>query len=83
MHKYGGWCFVDFAASAPYEDINMHPENEEERLDGIFFSPHKFLGGPGASGVLIFNKALYNSKSPDHREAELLNGQIHGANINI
>jgi selenocysteine lyase/cysteine desulfurase len=66
MHKYGGWCFIDFAASAPYEDINMHPENEEERLDGIFFSPHKFLGGPGSSGVLIFNKALYNSKSPDH-----------------
>jgi len=66
MHKYGGWCFIDFAASAPYEHINMHPENEEERLDGIFFSPHKFLGGPGASGVLIFNKALYNSKSPDH-----------------
>lgn len=66
MHKYGGWCFVDYAGSAPYEEINMHPENYEERLDGIFFSPHKFLGGPGASGVLIFNKNLYNSKSPDH-----------------
>lgn len=66
MHKYGGWCFIDFAGSAPYETINMHPANPEERLDGIFFSPHKFLGGPGASGVLVFNKILYNSKSPDH-----------------
>lgn len=65
MHRYGGLCFVDFAASAPYEDIDMHPADPEERLDAIFFSPHKFLGGPGSSGVLIFNKSLYCSKSPD------------------
>ncbi len=64
MHRHGGVCFVDYAASAPYEDINMHPD-EESGLDAIFFSPHKFLGGPGSSGILIFNKALYNSKSPD------------------
>lgn len=65
MHKYGGYCFVDFAASAPYVDINMHPEDEEARLDAIFFSPHKFLGGPGTSGVMIFNKNLYNNYTPD------------------
>ncbi|MCU0372258.1 MAG: aminotransferase class V-fold PLP-dependent enzyme [Ignavibacteria bacterium] len=66
MHKYGGYCFVDFAASAPYVDINMHPEDEEEYLDAVFFSPHKFLGGPGSSGVLIFNSELYRNYSPDH-----------------
>lgn len=66
MHEYGGWCFVDFAASAPYVDINMHPANEEERLDAVFFSPHKFLGGPGTPGIVIFNKALYNNSVPDH-----------------
>lgn len=65
MHEAGGVCFVDFAASAPYVDINMHPDDPMERLDAIFFSPHKFLGGPGSSGVLIFNKELYNSQSPD------------------
>lgn len=65
MHRYGGVCFVDFAASAPYVEINMHPEDEEARLDAIFFSPHKFLGGPGSSGVLIFHKSLYHNKSPD------------------
>ena len=43
MHKHGGVCFVDFACSAPYVDINMHPENEDEALDAIFFSPNKFL----------------------------------------
>ncbi len=66
MHKNGGYCFIDFAASAPYDEINMHPEAPEERLDAIFFSPHKFLGGPGTSGVLIFNKVLYNRNVPDH-----------------
>ena len=66
MHEHGGYCFVDFAASAPYDNMDMHPENEGEHLDAIFFSPHKFLGGPGSSGVLIFNKALYNNKIPDH-----------------
>lgn len=66
MHKYGGVCFIDFAAAAPYVEINMHPEIPEQQLDAIFFSPHKFLGGPGTSGVLIFNSELYNKKVPDH-----------------
>jgi len=35
-------------------------------LDAVMFSPHKFLGGPGSSGVLVFNKKLYNNKIPDH-----------------
>ncbi|WP_199608849.1 aminotransferase class V-fold PLP-dependent enzyme [Flocculibacter collagenilyticus] len=66
MHEHGGVCFVDFAASAPYVDINMHPANPKQQLDAIFFSPHKFLGGPASSGVLIFNRALYKNKVPDH-----------------
>ena len=66
IHKYNGLCFVDFACSAPYVSIDMHPEIEEEYLDAIFFSPHKFLGGPGSSGVLIFNKKLYKNTVPDN-----------------
>ncbi|MDQ1297273.1 MAG: hypothetical protein QG611_1255 [Bacteroidota bacterium] len=66
MHEHNGFCFVDFAASAPYVDINMHPENIMQQLDAIFFSPHKFLGGPGSAGVLIFNKKLYNNVIPDN-----------------
>lgn len=65
MHEYGGLCFVDFAASAPYSPIDMHPENPQEYLDAIFFSPHKFLGGPGSSGVLIFDSKLYQCRVPD------------------
>ena len=66
MHKHGGLCFVDFACSAPYTDIDMHPEKEEEYLDAITFSPHKFLGGPGSCGILIFNKKLYKNLVPDN-----------------
>lgn len=66
MHEYGGYCFVDYSASAPYVKMDMHPEKEEQRLDAIFFSPHKFLGGPGASGILVFTKSLYLNKVPDN-----------------
>ncbi len=65
MHENNGYCFIDYAASAPYVDINMHPEDKLEQLDAIFFSPHKFLGGPGSAGVLIFSKALYKNNIPD------------------
>jgi selenocysteine lyase/cysteine desulfurase len=66
IHQYNGLCFVDFACCAPYVHINMHPEIEEEYLDAIFFSPHKFLGGPGSAGVLVFNKKLYKNTVPDN-----------------
>ena len=65
MHRAGGVAFVDFAASAPYVDIDMHPADPEQRLDAVLWSPHKFLGGPGSSGVLIFNRALYRNTVPD------------------
>lgn len=65
MHQHNGVCFVDFACSGPYVKIDMHPEDSESYLDAIFFSPHKFLGGPGTSGVLVFNKKLYHNMVPD------------------
>jgi selenocysteine lyase/cysteine desulfurase len=65
MHRHEGYAFIDLACSAPYVNIDMHPEDPEEKLDAIFFSPHKFLGGPGSSGVLIFDSKLYQNKVPD------------------
>ncbi|MBU2914612.1 aminotransferase class V-fold PLP-dependent enzyme [Reichenbachiella agariperforans] len=63
IHRYGGQCFVDYAATAPYVEMNMHPSHEEEKLDAIYFSPHKFLGGPGACGVLLMDEKLYHGVS--------------------
>ena len=66
MHRAGGIALVDFAAAAPYDQIDMHPEGDPESyLDGIYFSPHKFLGGPGSPGIVVFNKRLYHNTTPD------------------
>lgn len=66
MHRHEGLCFVDFACSAPYIDICMHPAQPGQHLDAIYFSPHKFLGGPGAAGILIFDPNLYKNQVPDN-----------------
>ena len=65
MHRHNGYCFVDFACSAPYINIDMHPSKDSQSLDAIYFSPHKFLGGPGSTGILIFNSKLYQNNIPD------------------
>ncbi len=65
MHEFGGVAFIDFAASAPYDTIDMHPADPKQKLDAIMFSPHKFLGGPGSSGVLVFDQSMYHNSVPD------------------
>ncbi len=65
MHQHQGLCFVDFACSAPYVYIDMHPEEPIAYLDAVYFSPHKFLGGVGTPGILIFNKSIYRNAVPD------------------
>lgn len=66
IHRYGGVCFADYAAAAPYVSIDMHPQDPDECLDAIMFSPHKFLGGPGTSGVLVLSSKLYHNSIPDN-----------------
>lgn len=52
----------DYAGAGPYMPISMTPEKGVE-IDAIVVSPHKFLGGPGASGVLIVrHDAVVTSK---------------------
>jgi selenocysteine lyase/cysteine desulfurase len=68
LHKHGAIACFDFAASAPYVDIDMNPEpeyaGEDPSIDAVFISPHKFLGGPGSSGVLVFNERIYDRDLP-------------------
>ena len=67
MHAAGGYCFVDFACSAPYVDIDLHPPGRPlAALDAVYFSPHKFLGGPGSCGILVVNERHFTSHVPDH-----------------
>ena len=68
LHKYNAIACFDYAACAPYVDIDMNPEpgfdGEDPSIDAIFISPHKFLGGPGSSGVLVFNERIYDRELP-------------------
>lgn len=66
LHENNAYACFDFAASAPYAEINMN-KDDKCFFDAIFISPHKFLGGPGSSGLLIINKRIYNNKlSPSY-----------------
>ena len=72
LHKYDAIACFDYAACAPYVDIDMNPEpqgDEDPSIDAIFISPHKFLGGPGSSGVLVFNERIYHRDLPPSMSA--------------
>jgi len=68
LHTHGALACFDYAACAPYVEIDMNPAPgrypSDASLDAIFISPHKFLGGPGSSGVLVFNRRIYHSELP-------------------
>ncbi|MDR9764113.1 aminotransferase class V-fold PLP-dependent enzyme [Rhizobium redzepovicii] len=52
----------DYAGAGPYVPMAMTPEPDAE-IDAIVVSPHKFVGGPGASGVLVVrHDAVVTSK---------------------
>ena len=68
LHRHGALSFWDFAACAPYVDIDMHaPDGVDPAAykDAIFLSPHKFIGGPGTPGVLVVRRDLATNRVPD------------------
>jgi len=67
LHQHDALSFWDFAAAAPYVDIDMNRECAEHpqcHKDAVFLSPHKFIGGPGTPGVLIARRALLRNRVP-------------------
>ncbi len=70
LHRHGAMAFFDFAASAPYVEIDMHPcgpdgaPDPDAAMDAVFLSTHKFLGGPRAPGLLIANRRLFSNRVP-------------------
>ncbi len=61
LHRHSAIACFDFAASGPYAAIDMN-RSGDAWIDAIFLSPHKFIGGPGSSGVLVFNSRLYRQE---------------------
>ncbi len=68
LHRHGALSFWDFAAAAPYVEIEMYPRCSNHPLaykDAIFLSPHKLVGGPGTPGVLVVRRELLANRVPD------------------
>ena len=63
LKSYGALAFWDYAGGAPYLSIDMSPKSGPQK-DAIYLSPHKFPGGPGASGVLIVRNSAIRAKKP-------------------
>lgn len=68
LHRHGALAFFDFAAAAPYVEIDMNPRGgPDEALaykDAVFLSPHKFIGGPGTPGLLVAKRHLFKNRVP-------------------
>lgn len=55
LKHHGARAVWDYAGGAPYLPISMDCDTAHAK-DAIVFSPHKFVGGPGASGVLVLRR---------------------------
>ncbi len=66
LHRYGALSCWDFAAAAPYVEIEMNGcvEHTGCAKDAVFISPHKFVGGPGTPGVLVIRRSLLRNRVP-------------------
>jgi len=66
LHRYGAIALWDYAAAAPYVEIDMgSPIDGDGYLDAIFISPHKLIGGPGTPGLLVARRELFTNRVPD------------------
>lgn len=63
LNEYGALCVWDYAGGAPYLPITMRP-GPKARIDALVLSPHKFIGGPGASGITVIRRAACIDATP-------------------
>ena len=67
LHQHGALSFWDFAAAAPYVDIEMGAAEGRplSYKDAVFLSTHKFIGGPSTPGILAARRELFANRVPD------------------
>lgn len=63
LKSFGAKTVWDYAGGGPYLPIDMAAGTDAE-IDAVVVSPHKFIGGPGASGVLILRRDAVISQTP-------------------
>ena len=65
LKRAGAKAIWDFAGGGPYLPIDLCP-SEDALIDAIVLSPHKFVGGPQASGVLILRHDAVRETKPTY-----------------
>ena len=63
VKQAGALMVWDYAGGGPYLPVSMCPGKGVE-IDAIALSPHKFIGGPGASGILIVRRGAVSTLRP-------------------
>ncbi len=63
LKRHKALAVWDYAGGAPYLPIDMKRGSDAEK-DAVVLSAHKFIGGPGASGVMILRKAAVARTRP-------------------
>ena len=63
LKAQGALAVWDYGCGAPYMPVDMKAGSDAQK-DAIVFSPHKFPGGPGASGVMILRDAIARRARP-------------------
>jgi selenocysteine lyase/cysteine desulfurase len=65
LHRHGALSLFDYAAAAPYVEIDMRRRDADGAyLDAVFVSPHKLIGGPGTPGLLVARRELFTNPVP-------------------
>ena len=66
LHRHGALSVWDYSAAAPYLPIRMGASRQGagDHKDAVFFSPHKFIGGPQTPGVLVVRRDLARNRVP-------------------
>jgi selenocysteine lyase/cysteine desulfurase len=66
LHRHGALSFWDYSAAAPYLPMRVRESRPGagDHKDAVFFSPHKFVGGPQTPGVLVVRRELVRNPVP-------------------
>lgn len=63
LKRHGALSVWDYAGGGPYLKIDMRAGTDAEK-DAVVVSPHKFIGGPGATGLLIVRRDAVSRARP-------------------
>jgi selenocysteine lyase/cysteine desulfurase len=85
LKAHGALAVWDYAGGGPYLSIDMAAGSDAQK-DAVVLSCHKFIGGPGASGILIVRKAAATAQRlfmPGGGTVRFVSGTAHEYSTDI